>query len=346
MVTNNSPLVSVIVPVYNVECMLDKCVESIISQSYKNLEILLVDDGSPDNCPAKCDLWAKDDERIRVIHKKNGGLSSARNAGLAEAQGKFVSFIDSDDYIDVDMIDRMVTEALQNDSQMVVCGTVNELYDNGKYSVLGCAVMQDMRTSNNGQVKKIMLELTDTGYCIPVWNKLFRYDFLKQYDASFDESLHLGEDSVFEAHLYKYVDRLSCISKAFYHYVSRDNSLCSKFKPDWFSQRCEIFLKIKSELGTWSEEAIGLFARGLVRQSGFILSALYEDSEVTGESRDAILHTIVESEILDDALHCIIPQTKRDKILIFLLRKHSIFLMKVYGWTIALIKSMRNKILS
>ena len=95
--------ISIIVPVYKVEKYLDKCVRSIVEQTYKNLEIILVDDGSPDNCPAMCDEWARKDSRIAVIHKENGGVSSARNAGLAACTGDYVGFVDSDDWIDSGM---------------------------------------------------------------------------------------------------------------------------------------------------------------------------------------------------------------------------------------------------
>lgn len=99
MQNTNNELVSVIVPVYKVEPYLDRCVASILAQTYPNLEVILVDDGSPDNCPALCDAWAQRDARIRVIHKKNGGLSDARNVGLDAASGAYISFVDSDDYI-------------------------------------------------------------------------------------------------------------------------------------------------------------------------------------------------------------------------------------------------------
>lgn len=94
------PEISVIVPVYKVEKYLDRCIESIVNQTYPDLELILVDDGSPDNCPARCDAWAERDERIRVIHKKNGGASSARNAGLKNAKGNWIAFADSDDWLD------------------------------------------------------------------------------------------------------------------------------------------------------------------------------------------------------------------------------------------------------
>lgn len=100
MPNKENPLISVIVPIYKVEKYLQKCVQSIINQTYKNLEIILVDDGSPDNCGIICDKLAERDDRIRVIHKKNGGLSSARNAGIEIANGEYIGFVDSDDYIE------------------------------------------------------------------------------------------------------------------------------------------------------------------------------------------------------------------------------------------------------
>ena len=115
---NSNPKISVIVPVYKVEKYLDKCVESIVNQTYKNLEIILVDDGSPDNCPAMCDAWAEKDERIKVIHKENGGVSSARNAALEVATGDYIGFVDSDDWIEPDMYEYLVSLILDNDAQI------------------------------------------------------------------------------------------------------------------------------------------------------------------------------------------------------------------------------------
>lgn len=105
-------LISVIVPVYNVERSLDRCVRSITEQTYRHLEIILVDDGSPDECPRMCDEWAGQDDRIRVVHKPNGGLSDARNAGLNVMHGDFVAFVDSDDYVEPDYVDSLYVASL------------------------------------------------------------------------------------------------------------------------------------------------------------------------------------------------------------------------------------------
>lgn len=113
-------LISIIVPIYNVEKYLNRCVESIVNQTYKNLEIILVDDGSPDNCPKMCDEWAEKDSRIKVIHKENGGLSSARNAGLDAMSGEYLMFVDSDDYIHAKTLEILYNTIIENDCEMSV----------------------------------------------------------------------------------------------------------------------------------------------------------------------------------------------------------------------------------
>lgn len=113
-------LISVIVPIYKVQDYLDECIESIINQTYSNIEVILVDDGSPDRCPQMCDEWAKRDSRIRVVHKKNGGLSSARNAGIDVAKGEYISFVDSDDFICKDALQNLY-DRIKNDKSYYVC---------------------------------------------------------------------------------------------------------------------------------------------------------------------------------------------------------------------------------
>lgn len=129
---NQPELISIIVPVYKVEKYLNKCVESIVEQTYKNLEIILVDDGSPDNCPAMCDEWAKKDSRIKVIHKKNGGLSSARNAGLDGCTGDYIYFLDSDDYIADNCIE-MLFNAIVSDGSDMCIGNLMSVDESGNF---------------------------------------------------------------------------------------------------------------------------------------------------------------------------------------------------------------------
>lgn len=165
-------LISVIVPIYKVETYLDECISSIVEQTHKNLEIILVDDGSPDNCPAICDNWAKKDERIKVIHKSNGGLSDARNAGIDVASGEYIAFVDSDDYIKPDMIEKLHAAIRREDADIAVCGILN--CEDGKETAWGCH-------SVIGTPEKILTMLyDDAAYPVSAWNKLYRRSCWKE----------------------------------------------------------------------------------------------------------------------------------------------------------------------
>lgn len=121
MIVHMNNLISVIVPVYKVEKYIKKCIESIINQTYENLEIILVDDGSPDNCGKICDEYAKKDKRIKVIHKENGGVSSARNLGLEKSNGQYITFIDSDDWIEEEYCEILLTTLKEQNADCAIC---------------------------------------------------------------------------------------------------------------------------------------------------------------------------------------------------------------------------------
>lgn len=164
-------LISVIVPVYKVEPYLDKCVSSIVNQTYRNLEIILVDDGSPDNCPAMCDAWAEKDSRIRVIHQKNKGSGAARNAGLDIAAGRLIAFVDSDDYIAPDMYAYLRT-LVEQGADIVECSYV-EVTDN-------YAVFPMEHKTQTYQAQDAMAEhIRDQLFRQLIWNKLYRRETIE-----------------------------------------------------------------------------------------------------------------------------------------------------------------------
>lgn len=160
-----SELISVIIPIYKVEEYLDECITSVVNQTYKNLEIILVDDGSPDNCPIMCDAWAEKDERIRVIHKPNGGLSDARNAGIDIAKGDYIAFVDSDDYIKPDMFEKLYNALSKENADISACGIVNCIGENK--NVWGC-----MDVAGNSE-EILELLYNEASYPVSAWNKLY-----------------------------------------------------------------------------------------------------------------------------------------------------------------------------
>lgn len=211
--------ISVIVPIYKVENYLHRCVDSIINQTYTNLEIILVDDGSPDNCPMICDEYAKKDSRIRVVHKKNGGLSDARNAGLDIATGEYIMFIDSDDFVDTEMMGSMMRNMIDDNVDMVVC--------NIKY------VYEDREVVKYNQSDRIldryeaMEEYLKDGVVQAVaWNKLYKKSLINNMRYKVGKT---NEDEFFT---YKIVDKTEKIyynSRPFYNYIQRDSSIMGKY---------------------------------------------------------------------------------------------------------------------
>ena len=169
--TNNNPLISIIIPVYNVEAYLQKCLDSVISQIYRNIEIILVDDGSTDNSGKICDEYAEKDERINVYHQQNGGVSRARNVGLEVAKGQYISFVDSDDYIDCELLQQVVTKANHQEFDIIIFG-YNEIKTSGIYPI---PIDPDIMLHNK---RETILEdvLTDR---IPnfLWNKIYKKNY-------------------------------------------------------------------------------------------------------------------------------------------------------------------------
>ena len=212
-------LVSVIVPIYNVEKYLEKCIESIVNQTYKNLEIILVDDGSPDNCPAICDEWAQKDSRIKVIHKKNGGLSSARNAGLEVSNGEYISFVDSDDWLDENTFEELLEN---NDEQadFISFGLLEE-FDTETHQKLRA----DTVLYNQNEIFSNILN--DNGIAGYACNKLFKRSIIG--DDRFDETLMSCEDIDFCVRIAMKCRYVLHTDSKFYHYRQRKDSMTGDF---------------------------------------------------------------------------------------------------------------------
>ena len=213
-------MISVIVPVYKVEDYLDQCVQSIVSQTYADLEIILVDDGSPDDCPAMCDAWAERDSRIKVIHKKNGGLSDARNAGMAIARGEYLAFVDSDDWIESDILRLSLQCSKENNADIVAFG-VDWIYSDRKENPnpLHAAVYYGTDNIVRTYFQSCMVRTT-------VWNKLYKSSILN--DIRFPEG-RLHEDEFFTYRVLAKANVAAVIDTIGYHYRQRSDSIMGTY---------------------------------------------------------------------------------------------------------------------
>lgn len=214
-------LISIVVPVYNVEKYLTRCIESICKQSYKFIEIILVDDGSSDSSGELCDKYKKQDNRITVIHKSNGGLSDARNAGIDVAKGEYISFIDSDDYIDPYMIEKLYESIKRTDSDISICNFkyVNEdgieINNKGKYFNENKVIFGSENIEKN-------LIFNNSVHWVVAWNKLYRRRIFD--DLRYKTGI-IHEDEFIVHYIYGKAKKVVCITDELYFYVQRNNSI-------------------------------------------------------------------------------------------------------------------------
>lgn len=209
-------LISIIIPVYKVEKYLEKCIESVLKQTYTNLQIILVDDGSPDNCGKICDEYAKKDPRIEVIHKVNGGLSDARNVGIAKAKGKYIGFVDSDDYIKEDMYEILINLIKEYDADVSICN-LYDVIDGKEY----------IRNNENGIqeysrleiLKEVLLDKNIQSYA---WNKLYKKELFDEIKYPIGKKY---EDIGTTFYVFEKCNKIVVTSEPEYYYLKRSDSL-------------------------------------------------------------------------------------------------------------------------
>ena len=228
-------LVSVIIPVYGTEEYLDRCIESVIAQTYPYLEIILVDDGSPDNCPAMCDAWAKKDKRIRVIHKANGGLTSARKAGFETAKGEYIIFFDSDDYVEENMIEELVNKALATDKDITMCSYYRDTADEMIPVFMGYqkGVIEREELPMQFILPIIRPMKGDPATNAFMWTKLYKTTKIrKEYFVS--EREYYTEDVLFNTKIALHINGIARVNKPLYHYCENRESLTFKYRENKF----------------------------------------------------------------------------------------------------------------
>ncbi len=241
--------VTVVIPIYNVEKYLDRCMESVVNQTYRNLEIILVDDGSPDRCPEMCDEWATRDSRIKVVHKKNAGLGMARNTGIEHATGNYIFFLDSDDYMKLDTIETACAVARKEAAEVVVFGL--ETIDKSGRCTASIVPNPTKPCYRGREVQEFFLpnligKDPSTGYDmniqISACTCLYSMELIRKTKWRFvSEREIISEDVYSLLDLYGYVESVAVIPEAFYSYCENEVSLSRTYRKDRYEQIKEFY---------------------------------------------------------------------------------------------------------
>lgn len=250
---STKPKISIIVPIYNVEQYLRKCIESLINQTLKEIEVILVDDGSPDNCPQICDEYAQKDERIKVIHKQNAGVSAARNSGIEIATGEWLAFVDADDWVEENIYEEAYKRTLEGDPDLVL---FNFFYNYKKCEMVNENIpKEDFITMDSQIIEKLRLSLMHPFYApydskfasmAAPWNKIFKASIVKEKNIKFPvEVKGVFDDGLFNLYYYDYVKKVNFFNMPLYHYRILSTSMLNKYKANRLEINELVFKKIE-----------------------------------------------------------------------------------------------------
>ena len=304
--------VSIIVPVYKVESSIKKCVDSLLQQTLKDIEIILVDDGSPDNCPQLCDEYAKKDNRVKVIHKKNAGLGYARNSGLEIAQGEFIGFVDSDDFVDQEMFKKLYDIAIEEKADATYTGFYN--VNNGK--IISAHSFTDKILVWNGkqEVRRFLMDLIasevdcleDAKYGATVWKGIFRRSLIQKFSLKFySEREYVSEDGLFDIDFLTKANKVVMIPGCYYYYLYNPPSLTAVYRDKRFEQNKALYKLGQEKLWNayYDKNILKQYGRMFIAASRVCIMQEVNHMKINGVKQTyQNIKDICRDEILDEIL--------------------------------------------
>lgn len=327
-------IISIIVPVYNGENYIERCLDSLINQTYIHIEIIAVDDGSRDNSLNILRKYEEKYSNIKIISKKNGGVSSARNMGLKSAIGKYVAFVDADDYCEKEMYKNMINLAIKSDYDMICSGYYIDSYDGKKISEIKS---ERIILGHDEREKSEILHKACISYCV---GKLFKREIIENNNIKFNEKLSMGEDALFTCEYLCNINTIALINKAYYHYIrANSQSLSTKYvnnidvfidsvweKLDYLYEKYPHFKKLEHSDGSSREINISKMHLYNNYRKGCTLNASQRRSEIRKYMNNRKIITQMKTYF---------PKSNKDRLYKFLFKIKSPFIMDlIYSYRI------------
>lgn len=328
--------ISVIVPVYNIEIYLNRCLNSIINQTFKDIEIIVVDDGSTDNSSNICKQFAEIDNRIKIIHKENNGLGLARNSGLDISIGDFVTFIDGDDYIENNALQLLYETATKQNCDIVYGG----VYYDYKNKIIKKNNVNSLKVWNSeNKIKLFLLGLIgtmpestkNTEYEVSVWKSLYRKDIFDRYNISFvSEREFISEDIIFDIDYIQHTNKIAMIPECIYHYCINDNSLSKIYRKDRFDKNIILYNELNRKLSYIFKEYEYQIRmdRFLITKARICINAIYNSNDK--DKKDSIIKILNNKQIEEIlARYDINRLPKKLSIFVKAMKNKNVFLIRL-----------------
>ncbi|AGK95886.1 glycosyltransferase family 2 protein [Clostridium pasteurianum] len=335
--------VSIIIPIYNVEAYLRKCLDSVIKQTFKDIEIILINDGSSDNSLNICKEYSNKDKRIKIIDKRNEGVSKARNVGLLCARGEYISFVDSDDWIELNMIEELYNSVSSNNAEFCMSNYIRENESKSQYvdANIELKKLQDNEIKEYLLIPLIERENNQKEHILASfrgpWGKLFKRDIIEKYNIKFKKDLIVGEDFIFNLEFLVYINKAVINEGFYYHYLTNSNSITMKYKKDcWRLIYRNTILYLEDFL---KKNNLYLEAKDKVNKliiKYFLMSVINEGSKDNIKIKVEKINTIkemCEDKIIMDALESVDLNLygKKNNFILFLAKYRLKYLIYIFS---------------
>lgn len=346
---SNEIKVSVIMPVYKVEQYVGKAIESILNQTLTEFEFLIVDDGTPDRSGEICDAYEKKDSRIQVIHKENGGAPSARNMAMDIAKGKYMYFMDSDDWAEPTMLQDMYELAEENRSQLVVTGFYIDTYYSDTEYRTDHFVSEDAVYADSDAFRKNAYKLFDKNLLYTPWNKLFLTDYIQKYNLRFPQTF--WDDFPFNLSVVENVERVAVSSKQYYHFMrARAESETAAYRPEMYKKREEEhgwLINLYRKWGIMNSETKEMLARRYIeRFIGCVENLTNPKCTLNYKEKRAEVKKMLSKKRVSKMVQLARPKSKYMKIMLIPIKMKSVTLTLLEAQTITFVKTRNTKLFS
>lgn len=342
----NNDLVSIIIPIYKVEKYIDNCIESLKNQTYTNLEIVLVDDGSPDSCPQKCDDYAKQDKRFKVVHKPNGGVMSAWTEGFKHSTGKFVTFVDPDDYVEPNYVEAQLSALKNADADMSICG-YTLVFDNKTVNKLPCAEELSSVLENDELLKFKKNCVNQVNQYTPFykWNKLFKRELVENNLKYCSLNVSLGDDCCVSLGSILDSNKITFVNEPLYYYVQRQTSIIHTYNKTLINQMETLLADLKqlfTDKGFYDEQAVVFEEARML----FIISRNFINSNLKMKEKKQVFKqlktTVFATHLKQQKSISYLPRTYKIFVKIFLTGSFMLTFMGIKAFKI--MKRLKQKL--
>ena len=343
----SNPLISIIMPVYNVEKYVGRAIQSMLDQTLADFEFLIVDDGTPDNSGAICDEYAAKDNRLTVIHKENGGAPSARNVAIDQAKGKYLYFLDSDDWAEPTMLADMVELAERHEAQLVITGYYIDTYYDGDAHVTQMNSCPDAVYTTKEAFRQHSCPLFDRNLLYTPWNKLFLNSYIQEHDLRFPTTF--WDDFPFNLSVIRDVERVVVSEKPSYHFLrARADSETAKYVAAMYDKREEEQGWMEDLFAYWEldteESREFLSRRYLERLIGCVENVTNRACTLSAKEKRATIDAMISTSRVKRYLPLIRPRSKKMKLMLLPIRWGSVWLTYLEGRVISYVKSRNTKL--